>query len=160
MKDKFRAIALIAGALTFGASHAWADDDSSAIAGEGFVHQVQQSTGAILRVQINQQGEELVSSAETRVVNSAPTSTASLPAAFAAAPSTSDQPVVTGDSSTSADSSTWGWYYGSYYGSYYYPSYYYSYYPSYYYYGSYYPYYYSSYYSYYPYRYYYYGRYW
>lgn len=169
----FLAIALLL------APPAFADGDSSSDARNGFISTLQQSEGLMVKVPVNQAGEELVSEAETRIyTGEAIVSESDFAKAFDRSTAVDSTEIVTEDQ-VANDSSTAGWYYGPrhyshyrYYGTpgYWSRGYYTGYYPSYYYYGSYYPYsspywrtYYGpgyGYYPYYGYRYYYYGRYW
>lgn len=154
-------------------------DDSSSDARDGFLNVLQSSEGLIVKVPVNEAGEELVSEAETRIYKGdALTSTSDYATAFETGTTVSTDAVVT-ERDLAADSSTSGWYYGSpQYSSYSYyrtpgywsRDYYRSYYPSYYSYGSYYPYYQPSWrtytghrypqYGHYGHRYYHYGRRW
>jgi hypothetical protein len=113
--------------------------DSSADAQNRYTNTVADSGGVVLRVPIDQQGRELASSAEMRVVGHLDDST-NLPEAFRTGTDAATAPTLNAtDSSTDAsrDSSTWGWY--GYRGNGWYPNYYYnSYYPRYYSYGNYY----------------------
>jgi hypothetical protein len=147
---------------------AFASGDSSADAASGF-RDVKESTGVVLRVPINERGEELASAAEMRVHKGEASTSADLKTVFEAA-TIIPAVAVNRDSSTSADSSTHGWGWNNWYGNGWQSSnYYYSYTPSYNYYGSYYSYnqpysynYYSNYSdsNYYGYRYYYYNHCW
>ena len=154
-------------------------DDSSSDARDGFLNTLQSSEGLLVRVPVNEAGEELVSEAETRVYSGdAITSASDYAAAFDSASAVSTDAVVT-EFDLRSDSSTSGWYYGdSHYRTYsrcrtpgyWSHGYYRSYYPSYYSYGRYYPYYRPSWrtythhrypgYGYYGHRYYHYGRRW
>jgi hypothetical protein len=152
-------------AMAVPGSAAFADgDDTSA---DGFAAIVEDSQAAVLRVPINEKGEELADKAELRVYAGEPESDSTkLPAVFESSVDVAGQPVLD-RSDIDRDSSTSGWYGwrgNGWYGSYYY----YGYRPYYYNYGSYYnygynPYYYNYYgynpYGYYGYRYYYYPRY-
>lgn len=160
------------------APQAFASDDSSSDARNGFIGTLQHSEGLMVKVPVNEAGEELVSEAETRIHSGeAIGSESDFAEAFdAAAMAEVDQTVT--DAQIANDSSTSGWYYSprsySYYRYYSTPGYwsrgyYSSYYPSYYDSGRYYSYsrpYFRTYYRptsyspYYGYRYYYYGRYW
>lgn len=157
--------------ISVSSSAVLADRDSSAIDSQALTSLVQESTGVVLKVPINAQGEELRSGTELRVVNATNMSTRSenLPNVWSAGVDSSNTPQV--DSSTdSGDSSTWGWnrwnnYYGwsnNCYSNWYQPTYYYygtNYNYGYYnYYNHYQPYYYNG-YNYAGYRYYYYIRY-
>ncbi len=153
---------------------AFADGDSSADAAPGF-RDVSESTGVVIRVPINERGEELATAAEMRIHKGASSTSADLKSVFDAATAIPAD-AVNVDSSTSSDSSThnngWNNWYGSSYGSNngWQSSYYYNFYtPSYNYYGTYYSYnrpYYNNYYTnynhsdYYGYRYYYYYHWW
>lgn len=127
---------------------AFADDSSSDVR-DGFLNTLQSSEGLLIRVPVNEAGEELVSAAETRVYEGdAITSTSDYAATFEAANPVSTTGIVT-DTDLTADSSTSGWYYGgSHYSNYSHyrmpgywsTNYYRSYYPSYYSYGRYYSY--------------------
>jgi hypothetical protein len=170
MLTHFWKILLGVGLLLSVPSVALADRDSSADVVGGFAQTVIQSDAAILRVPINQQGEEVQDQAELRVYSGkGVTNAEDLQTAFdqsvsALAPSSD----TSADVSSDADSSTygrWGWRNNYYRGYNYYN--YYNYYRPYYYYGGYYynygyPSYYYNYYwnPYYGYRYYYYPRYW
>jgi hypothetical protein len=131
---------------------ATADDpiDSSADAANHFLRDVQSSRGVILRVPINERGEEYAPEATMRIV---PDSTDSVTATDLLTTWENSKPLdeslqLSADSPT--DSSTWGWYGWRGGSSWYRPYYYSSYSPSAYYYGSRYsysPYYHSSYYS-------------
>jgi hypothetical protein len=157
--------ALFAGALLLGAPLAQAADDRDTSADASHAA-VSDSGGVILRVPINAQGEENTDAAELAVTSQSGDVPASqLPQVWTDATVMDRSTAIAQDSSTSSDSSTWGW--SRWYGYGWRSPYYYSYYtPSYRYYGSYYPYYgsyygyYPSYYNYYGYRYYYYPRYW
>ncbi len=138
--------------------------DSNADAAANFTRVVQDAQAAIIKVPVNQQGDELTTAAELRVYAGSPVAEAStsIETAFNAATPTTGVPQVTSDD-ISRDSSTWGWFgYGN---NGWYNNYYSSYRPYYYYGGSYYnysnPYCYNDYSysgSYYGYRYYYYPR--
>ena len=141
--------------------NAYANDSDSSSSADfaAALNVVKSSNGVILRVQINDQGQENTVTADLRVYTGDEVKPEDLPKAFEKSVEASKQPVATG----SGDSSTswWGW--NNWYGSgWYNPYYYYSYNP-YYYYGSYYnygnPYYYNYWYGNYGYRYYYYNRY-
>jgi hypothetical protein len=115
-----------------------ADEDSSADAQARFTQTVEDAGGVVLRVPINEQGQELASAAEMRVVSGDVDTSTNLPEAFRTGVDAGQAPALGGDSSTDADSSTYGWY-GGWRGYGWYPSYYYnSYYPRYYSYGNYY----------------------
>jgi hypothetical protein len=95
--------------------HANAQQDSSSDAPGGFGQVVERAAGVMIRVPINERGEELASAAEIRVYEGngdrgAPTD---LKAAWRAAVDGAQAPVVS--ASTSVDSSTCGW--GSHWGS-------------------------------------------
>lgn len=167
--------AVLSVAMTAGLSAtAFSQGDSSADA-SGF-SDVQASTGVMIRVPINAQGQELSSAAELRVYKDSDTSApADLFSAFAAATAVNSSQVASaGDTSTSYGDNGWddyrgGSYYNNYgsnrYGGWQSNNYYYNYQPTYNYYGNCYSYsrpYYHDYYShgggYYGYRYYYYSR--
>lgn len=160
-------------ALTSLSAHA-DNGDSSSIDARAVTAAVQNSTGVMMRVPVDESGRELTSAAELRVVNAkdSDTSAANLANLWGSALDVSKVPQK--DSSTdSGDSSThWGWnrwYYGGgwnsnyYYYNYYRPTYYYGgynyTYGNPYYYNYYQPYYYNG-YNCWGYRYYYYGRGW
>ena len=160
------ALALGAGLMLGSASAALAaGGDSDADAGAGFVKQVEQSTALMIRVPINEKGQENTDAAELRLHNGASVSTSSnLVAAFeAGVPASTEQSVSAAD--VSKDSSTHGWY-GWRGCGWQQQNYYYYYQPTYYSCGSYYTYYQPIYYNYYTqpnycgYRYYYYQRHW
>jgi hypothetical protein len=166
---------LLGTALVVAPNAAWADDDSSADASGGYTEYVKQSEAVVIKVPINERGEELVEAAEMRTyAGDAVTSSdnVKIKAAFEVGETIEGTPQLS-DGDISRDSSTWGWRgwhgrhgynYGYNYG--YYNNYYYNYSPSYYGGGGYYnygsPYYYDNYNygggSYYGYRYYYYPR--
>lgn len=144
---------------------AFADDaprDSSADSA-GFIQDIRNAHGVVLRVPINDKGEENTAAAIMKVnlTSKEVTTSTDLPTLWSAGKPLDESTLLSADSPT--DSSTWGWYgYRHHYG-WAQPYYYRSYYPSASYYGNYYNYY-PSYYSsyYYPtynygYRYYYYG---
>jgi hypothetical protein len=139
-------------------SAAWADDDSSADAQNGFVSMLGDSKGIILRVAINEAGEENTNATEVRVVTSAQTSldAAQAQTIWNNATQTNSNEVLDGHTiPLDQDSSTFGWYRWNNIG-WRYPYYYSSYYPTYYYGGNYWRYNYYWNYSYPGYRYYYY----
>jgi hypothetical protein len=157
---------------------AFADGDSSSDVQHGFITTLQASEGLIIKVPINEAGEELVSEAETRITTEAVGSESDYATAFDSGTAVNLDEAVT-EFDVAADSATYGWYYGrshyrdySHYRTpgYWSSSYYRSYYPSYYSYGSYYPYYrptfrtyygsYGHHYRHYGHRYYHYGRRW
>lgn len=158
---------------------AYAEPDASSDAPNGFVQSLESSAGLIIKVPINEKGEELVSKAESRLHTGAPVkSNSDFRSAFEKGTSIDHSATVT-EQDIARDSATNGWYYNPssyrYYGYYNRPGYwssnYYSnyYYPNYYYGRRYYSYtqpYWRTYYNrysynpYYGYRYYYYGRYW
>ena len=157
---------------------ALADGDSSSDAGDGFVNTLKETDGLIVRVPINEKGEELVSGAETAMHRGGRLNSGSDYATAFNSGEIVDVDAAVTETDVTSDSATSGWYYGPrhygayrYYGipGYYSTNYYSTYYPSYYNYGSYYPYmhptwrtYYGSRspYGYYGHRYYYYGRRW
>jgi len=138
-----------------------AQTDSSADAGPGFVAKVEAANGVILRVPINQLGQENTSQAEMRLHldDIEVTSVATAETVWERATSIEAQPIVT--DSDIEDGSTYGWWgyrRSNWSNAYYYNTYR----PRYFYYGTYYnysqPYYYNNWnyrYYYYPYRYYY-----
>jgi hypothetical protein len=155
----------LAGALCLGTVPALADGDSSADA-SGWTQRVQASQGVVVRVPVNDRGEELTSAATARLSDSTSTNGPAIKAAYEHGTDLSTVARFS-DTSTSRDSSTWGWYSWNYdYGwrsNYYYDSYrpYYTYGGNYWSYGN--PYSYSYYYPssyYWGYNYYYYPRYW
>ena len=168
---------LVASALLLGPV-AFADGDSSSDARDGFVETLKETDGLIIKVPINEKGEELVSEAETAMHRGGGlTSESDYATSFTAGEPIEVDAAVT-ETDVASDSATSGWYYGgSHYSAYrhcrtpgYYSiNYYNTYYPSYYSYGNYYRYsrpsyrtYYGSHnpYGYYGHRYYYYGRRW
>ena len=159
-------LALSAGLVLGSATAALAANggDSDADASAGFVKTVQQSTAVMIRVPVNDKGQENTDAAELRVYTGPDASTSSnLAAAFEAAKPANSQPSVSA-ADISKDSSTHGWYGWNRCG--WQTNYYYYYQPTYYCGGSYYRYYQPTYYTYYTqpnycgYRYYYYHRYW
>ena len=157
------------------ASAALAAPDSNADADGGFHKTVAHSSAVMIKVPIDQHGDENTNAAEMRLItNGSKAQPADFASAWAAGTDVSKQPVVTkpgaaGDTSTATDSSTWGsWGWGNWYGWGWSYDFYYTYQPFYYYYPAYY--YYSTpfYYSYYGgygspywgYRYYYYPACW
>ena len=132
--------------------------DSSADANEGFVKKVEASKGVVIRVPVNEQGEENTQKAELRVhVNGTSVQSSSdVLNAWAQSADASKQQEVKADETV--DSSTCGWW-GYRYNTWARPYYYTTYRPTYYYYGSYYPYTYRYNYTSYGYRYYYYNSY-
>lgn len=157
------------GSLCFGAVPLFGDGDSSSDA-PGWAQRVQASQGVVVRVPVNDRGEELTSAATARLSDSTSSQTAGagIKAAYENGTDLSNAGRLSDTSTnTSRDSSTWGWYSWNYdYGwrnNYYYDSYrpYYTYGGNYWYYGN--PYSYSYYYPsdyYWGYNYYYYPRYW
>lgn len=118
---------------------AYADSDSSADVAEGFVATLEEAPGLILRVNINQQGQEDTGSAVMKVATQKVQSAAQLQQAFDKGKDTSSQPQIT-QKDIEADSSTFGffpirfsfgwqqpYYYSNYYPNYYYGGYYYNY---------------------------------
>lgn len=101
--------------LMIGSALAFADTDSSAIDERALTAAVQQSSGVMMKVPVDAQGQELPGAAELRVVNAESSSTdaANLPALWNTGVDASSAPqqdtnVTTGD----GDSSTnrfWGW---------------------------------------------------
>jgi len=169
--------ALFASALVLGPP-AFADGDSSSDARDGFVETLKETDGLIIKVPINEKGEELVSAAETIIHRGGDlTSESDYATAFASGEPVDIDAAVT-ELDVASDSATSGWYYGRahynnyrYYQTpgYYSTNFYRTYYPSYYSYGTYYRYarptyrtYYGnrSIYGNYGHRYYYYGRRW
>ena len=162
-------VALGLNSLALGSSDSVLSDSSA------MVTVVKSSKGAMIRVPVDNEGRELLSAAELRVVNDSVTKndTSKLPQAWDRGLDVTNAPVR--DSSTSSDSSTrghfWGWnpwrwnyvgwynpyYYTGYWPSYYYNGYTYSYGAPYYY-NYYYPSYFDS--PYWGYRYYYYPASW
>lgn len=139
--------------------------DSSSDAARGFITDVKEARAVVLRVPINERGEENTAMVSMRLYKGDEdlSQGKDIAEAWDAGKSIDNQPSVTDDTPT--DSSTWGWYrHRSYYGGWAQPYYYSSYTPYAYYYGSSYYYgspsyysYYSPYYGSYGYRYYYYG---
>jgi hypothetical protein len=168
---------VVASALLLGPV-AIADGDSSSDAQDGFVNTLKETSGLIVKVPINEKGEELVSEAKTVLHRGTGLNSESdYATAFTGGDIVDINAAVT-ETGIAADSATSGWYYGrAHYGTYnhyrtpgyYSNNYYRTYTPSYYSYGSYYPYgrpswrtYYGSHSpcGYYGHRYYYYGRGW
>lgn len=116
---------------------AFANSDSSAVDANAMATVVKSSKGVMIRVPVNEQGQELAAGSEMRVVNDAATSSDTAKSVWDNGLDASKGPRV--DSSTSADSSThgwrrWGWnnwvgynwgWYAPYYYTTYYPTYYY-----------------------------------
>jgi hypothetical protein len=117
--------------------------DSSADAGEAFTQAVRGSKGVVIRVPINERGEELTDAADVRLYMGELSPTQAQPGeistAYESALPINDAPEVT-DEDISRDSSTWGWRLGWGRGCGWRSNYYYSYRPSYYWGGSYYSY--------------------
>lgn len=162
---------MFAGTLTMVApcSSIMADDSSADVDG-GFNRLVRSSEAVMIRVPINDRGQENTGAAEIRVHQGdgqvgAPQDFVT---AWDSSQDGSNQPVQSLDDSDTSDSSTWWWGWRAWRHHGWYNNYYYSYRPAYFYYGNYYsystPYYYNNYYGYtspvYGYRYYYYPRYW
>lgn len=144
--------------------------DSNANLPNGFDNVLNNTSGAIIRVPVSEDGLELTSEAEIRLHNGAVDANTDLSAAFDTAVDASTQPSVSEEDITK-DSSTHGWFRRNRCCGYRYNGWHHNYYrhyqPSYYYYGSYYRYSYASYYqtyraynpwNTYGYRYYYYSR--
>lgn len=128
--------------LTLVAVPAFAGDDSSADAGDGFVSHVESSEGVMIKVPINERGEELTDRAEMRVTDaSVGTSTsADFATAWNRGVDASSQPQIDPNADTSTDHRgggsarpDYGWSQWGQCGGYQY-NYYYSYQPTYYYY--------------------------
>lgn len=165
LKNIFSAFLLLSAMVVTPLSYADGPSDSSSDASRGFLSDVQASKALVLRVPINERGEENTSMASMRLYQGDEdlSQGADIVTAWDESKSIDDQPTVSGDAPT--DGSTWGWY--GYRGRGWARPYYYSGYTPYaYYYGSSYYYrtpsyysYYSPYYGSYGYRYYYYGYY-
>jgi hypothetical protein len=108
-----------------------AQSDTSASAPEGFRDAVLASQGVVLRVPINERGEENTAASEMRLSSVAVADGSAIESAFAAAQPIGAEAVIAGGESS--DSSTCGWYSwnGSYGNSWASPYYYSSYTPSY-----------------------------
>lgn len=162
---------LFVGTMALTPFPAFADDgDSNA---DAIRRVVRSSTGAMIKVPFDAQGNENTNAAELRVVRAPPSESVTsrdLPEIWASGIAMSRSTAVSADTSTDSSTNWWGWrnWYGYGYQPYYYYNYYrpyYNYYGDYYNYGyyNYYPLYYNYYNSYgsnYGWRYYYYNSYW
>jgi len=139
---------LVASALLLGPV-AVADGDSSSDAQDGFVNTLKETDGLIIKVPINEKGEELVSEAQTALHSGgALTPESDYATAFSSGETVDVNAAVTA-TDVASDSATSGWYYGrTHYSTYnhyrtpgyYSTNFYRTYYPSYYSYGTYYQY--------------------
>lgn len=150
----------LAMSFVLGSQVVWGQTDSSADARDGFVAEVERSQAVVLKVPINELGEEDTSRAEMRLLTKEVLveSLRDVQTAWDQSRDISEQPVISDDEIV--DGSTWGWFGWRSYHRRWAPAYYYSNYrPVYCNYGNYYRYGASHYYSSYSYRYYYYPRY-
>jgi hypothetical protein len=106
---------LIANALVFTPA-AFAEGDSSSDAAAGFIQTLDASEGLMVLVPVNDQGDELVSAAETRIVKEGFSLSGDFATSFNEAEDVNTDAGLS-DLDVNADSATSGWYYGNSYGN-------------------------------------------
>lgn len=109
MRTNLKSLAMSILLVGFPISNVFAEDgDSSSDLAAGFAAQVQQSHGVIVKVQVNEQGQEFTDTAELRVVTTQEQPTTGEQAQQIFQQNAVQAPRVAVDSATGGDSSTWG----------------------------------------------------